>query len=173
MSRVLYLDAFPSIFGDGAQLLGAFRSGIERQKNDMTLFRLSYLKINDCVACPSCQYPCVLQDDGNAVLKAIEATDVIAFAFPLSSFGFPSVLTALLDRLVSLPKAKWKHKRVLFFIIGNPDEAASFKESCAKLCQKEAWEELAFLVFPSSHEIGQERFLGHCETVFQLGLHLL
>jgi|GEM_PF-6149899 multimeric flavodoxin WrbA len=173
MSRVLLLDAFPAILGDGAQILGAFRSGVARQKHDIEQYHLSYLKIHDCVACSACQSPCVLQDDGNAVLRAIGEAKVIAIAFPLSSYGFPSVLTALLDRLVSIPEAKQVAKQVIFFVVGTLEDTKPILESCALLCQREGWQELHFLAIPPSKAIGQERFLGQCETAFQYGLRIL
>lgn len=173
MSHVLLLDAFPSILGEGAHLLGAFRSGAERQGNHLTQFHLSYLKIKDCVRCAACSSPCVIHDEGNAVLHAIEENEVIVFAFPLSTYGFPASIVALLDRLLSVPQEKRQHKKVLFFVVGNPTDAEPLKASCTLLCQKEDWDELTFFVIPSLSQIGEERFLAQCETAFQCGLHLV
>lgn len=91
--------------GNTASLLSVFMDEIKTQGHEITYFDVYEKKIAGCRACLGCQKDtekicCVIQDDMQPILKAVEESDVLLFASPIYIWSSPAPVKAVIDRLV-------------------------------------------------------------------------
>ena len=61
--------------------------------------------IEFCRGCFACKYNgghCAIDDDMRALLDRMLASDLLLFSFPLYSYGMPTMLKNLIDRILPL-----------------------------------------------------------------------
>ncbi len=127
MSNIVILQGSPRKNGNTARLVQAFMDGLASEHN-VTVIRVSELKINYCVGCNSCftreGNRCFQQDDMQKILPVLSEADVMVFASPVYFYGISAQLKTLLDRLHTPLRNTFKVKRTALLLVG----AASLPE---------------------------------------------
>lgn len=101
--KVLVLNGSPKENSNTMLLTTAFLNGLnEKKEHDVTTVSVREKNIQFCQGCLSCWFRqdghCVMQDDMNALLDEMAASDMIIWSFPLYYHGIPAPLKAVLDR---------------------------------------------------------------------------
>ena len=84
MKNVLILSSSPRKGGNTDLLCDEFAKGAKEAGNKVTKIRIADKKIGYCTGCYACQktHKCVIKDDAAAILKKMQAADVIVFGTP-------------------------------------------------------------------------------------------
>ena len=134
--RVLLFFGSPRAQGHTARLLEHFwealpEDNLEVQKIDAYQARVSpCIHCGDCEKTPSCRF-----HDMDEIDRLLRAADLLLFATPVYSLGFPAALKAVLDRfqryyaerffLKKRPLIERQKKAVLLTVSGSADESGA------------------------------------------------
>lgn len=107
--KILVLNGSPKAQSDTMTLTNAFLQGLDPEGAHEVKVISSFQKnIQFCTGCLSCWFRqdghCVLDDDMNAVLDDMAASDLLIWSFPLHYHGMPASLKAILDRTIAFMK---------------------------------------------------------------------
>jgi multimeric flavodoxin WrbA len=105
--NVLTLIASPRADGNTAAILGWVETALRQEGHTIDRIDLTKLQIGACRSCFACaespdEPGCVVQDDGQDVLRRMSEADAILFATPLYMWSFAGHLKPLLDRTLCL-----------------------------------------------------------------------
>ena len=103
--RTLILFGSPRKRGNTITLLRPFIDELEKNGSDVELLDVYESDIAGCKACFGCQKDkdrvyCIINDDMQPVLKAMEEADLIVVAAPIHSFGLPGPVKTAFDRSI-------------------------------------------------------------------------
>ena len=104
MKNVLILSSSPLKGGNTDLLCDEFAKGAKEAGNKVTKIRIADKKIGYCTGCYACQktHKCVIKDDAAAILKKMQAADVIVFGTPAYFYSCTGQLKVLFDRTVAI-----------------------------------------------------------------------
>ena len=104
MKNVLILSSSPRKGGNTDLLCDEFAKGAKEAGNKVTKIRIADKKIGYCTGCYACQktHKCVIKDDAAAILKKMQAADVIVFGTPAYFYSCTGQLKVLFDRTVAI-----------------------------------------------------------------------
>ena len=162
--KVLVLNGSPKKEkSDTMHITRAFLDGMnEASPQEIHIIDVIDRHIEYCTGCFSCKRNggvCIHNDDMQAILDEILASDLLLFSFPLYSYGMPAHLKALLDRTMPLSsmamqkvgeryehvgQADFSHLRYMMICgCGFPNSKHNFEPAVAqfKLC------------FPNGHTV--------------------
>jgi len=162
--KILVLNGSPKRDkSDTLRITRAFLSGMqEAAAQEILILHVIDKRIEPCTGCFACMHnggDCIHNDDMQAILEEILASDLLIWSFPLYCYGMPAPLKALLDRTLPLSsmamqkvgdryehvgQADFSHLRYLMICgCGFPNSRHNFEPAVAgfKLC------------FPGSHTI--------------------
>ena len=103
--KTMILFGSPRKNGNTISLLLPFLDELEKAGSGIEFFDVYESDIAACRACFGCQKDkdrvyCVINDDMQPVLKAMEAADLIVIAAPIHSFGLPGPVKTAFDRTI-------------------------------------------------------------------------
>ena len=103
--RTMILFGSPRKKGNTFSLLRPFIDELEKNGSDVELLDVYESDIAGCKACFGCQKDkdrvyCIINDDMQPVLKAMEEADLIVVAAPIHSFGLPGPVKTAFDRSI-------------------------------------------------------------------------
>ena len=107
--NIVVLSGSPRKNGNTEKLTAAFIVGAESAGKNVTLFRVSDMKIGGCIGCRVCfsnKSACVLNDDMTQIVDALRKADVLVFTSPVYFFSVSAQLKAAIDRTFVLLKDK-------------------------------------------------------------------
>ena len=104
MKNVLILSSSPRKGGNTDLLCDEFAKGAREAGNKVMKIRLAERKIGYCTGCYACKKTgkCVIKDDAPAILKKMQAADVIVFGTPAYFYSCTGQLKVLFDRSVAI-----------------------------------------------------------------------
>ena len=104
MKNVLILSSSPRKGGNTDLLCDAFAKGAKEAGNKVAKIRIAEKKIGYCAGCYACQktHKCVIKDDAAAILRKMQAADVIVFGTPAYFYSCTGQLKVLFDRTVAI-----------------------------------------------------------------------
>lgn len=104
MKNVLILSSSPRKGGNTDLLCDEFAKGAKEAGNKVTKIRIADKKIGYCTGCYACQktHKCVIKDDAAAILKKMQAADVIVFGTPAYFYSCTGQLKVFFDRTVAI-----------------------------------------------------------------------
>lgn len=104
MKNVLILSSSPRKGGNTDLLCDAFAKGAREAGNKVTKIRVADKRVGYCAACGACQKTgkCAIADDAAAILRKMQAADVIVFGTPVYFYSCSAQLKALFDRTVAI-----------------------------------------------------------------------
>ena len=141
MSRtVLILSSSPRIGGNSDLLCDSLASGVEAAGNKTIKLHVAHMNIAPCKACEYCHEKskgvCVIQDDMDQVWAALEQSDSIVFASPISFFGCSAQLKLVIDRLYArYEKMNLQTGALLLTCAADEDVAESAKIMYRKIAE--------------------------------------
>lgn len=105
--KILSLLGSPKKNGNTAGVLSSFEEKAKLAGHDIERIHISSMNIKPCLGCVSCQKnpndpDCVIDDDAEAIFNKMFAADAIIYATPLYCWSFTGMMSAFLDRHISL-----------------------------------------------------------------------
>lgn len=103
--KVTVIFGSPRKNGNTAALLGPFMEELEKGGAEIEYFDVYEKQIAGCRVCLGCQKDtehicCVLQDDMQPILRALEKSDLFVMAAPIYAWNIPAPAKVVLDRMV-------------------------------------------------------------------------
>ena len=103
--KILVLNGSPRPKGNTAAMVNAFKTGAEKNGNEVVVMNIGTMNIKGCVACEYCHTKgagaCIQKDDMQNVYPEIASADVIIFASPVYYFGFSGQMETALSKINS------------------------------------------------------------------------
>ncbi len=112
--KILILTGSPRLHGNSEMLAEAFQAGASEIGHVVTKIQTAQMHLSGCLACEQCWTSgcaCVMQDDFQRIIPALEAADAVVLAFPLYWSSMPAQLKAVMDRLYAY--ASTTHRNAL------------------------------------------------------------
>ncbi len=105
--RILTLLGSAKKKGNTATALTMAEKELEAQGHEVERIYLNSKDIHGCLGCNKCrEFPdeiaCVQDDDANAILEKMIASDAVLFTSPIYFWGFTAQIKALIDRSYAL-----------------------------------------------------------------------
>ena len=127
--KILGIEGSPRKDGNTEKLLGRILAGAEGVGATTEFIKLSDLSISYCRGCGSCRATgaCVMSDDMDRVVEAIQSSDIIVLASPIYVWQVTGTTKVFMDRLCRLLTPEYTSringiKRIAFaYTQGNPD----------------------------------------------------
>lgn len=111
MMNILVINGSPKPVSDTMVLTRAFLQGLtENGGCEVEIYDVIRHRIAPCRGCLQCMANadgrCMQQDEQNELLRRYVQADVVLYSFPLYTYGMPSHLKALIDRLLPLSRTR-------------------------------------------------------------------
>lgn len=104
--NVMTVLGSPRHFGNTAQVLEWVEAELQAEGHTVDRANIWEYEVGHCRESHQCRYPesaaCGTPDDAAALFERMLDADVVLFASPIFSWGFPAPLKALIDRLYCL-----------------------------------------------------------------------
>lgn len=121
MSRVVVLMGSMRKGGNTDLLVQAFVEGA-RKENDVEVVSVADYKINPCIGCNTCftreENKCFQEDDMSKVYDKLRLADLVVIASPVYFYGISAQLKAIVDRLHTPVRNKFKIKKLALILVG-------------------------------------------------------
>ena len=121
MSRVVVLMGSMRKGGNTDLLVQAFVEGA-RKENDVEVVSVADYKINPCIGCNTCftreENKCFQEDDMSKVYDKLRLADLVVIASPVYFYGISAQLKAIVDRLHTPARNKFKIKKLALILVG-------------------------------------------------------
>jgi multimeric flavodoxin WrbA len=127
--KIIGIDGSPRKNGNTEKLLRKVLSGCQEAGGQTEFLKLADLTINFCRGCGTCRATgeCVMQDDMDRVVEAIQQSDVIVLGSPIYAWQVSGNTKVFMDRLCRLLTPTYESrlngpKKIAFvYTQGNPD----------------------------------------------------
>ncbi len=127
--KILGIEGSPRKDGNTEKLVKQVLAGAQEAGGRTEFLKLAELSINYCRGCGSCRATgqCVIEDDMDRVVEAIQQSDVIVMGSPIYAWQVSGTTKVFMDRLCRLLTPEYKSrlngpKRIAFaYTQGNPD----------------------------------------------------
>lgn len=121
MGRIVILVGSMRKGGNTDLLAQAFAEGAGKNNTVETVSVADY-KVNPCVGCNSCftregNY-CFQKDDMAEIYKKLEIADMVVIASPVYFYGISAELKAIIDRLHTPMRNKFRVKKLALLLVG-------------------------------------------------------
>ena len=121
MSKIIVLVGSPRKGGNTEMLAKAFADGAG-QHHDVELVSVADCRIHPCLGCNRCYsgegHQCVQQDDMTAIYRKFMEADTVVIVSPVYFYGVSAQLKALIDRLHTPLRNKFRVKRLGLILVG-------------------------------------------------------
>ena len=113
--KIVAFQGSPRPNGNTDVLLEAALKPIREAGNEITLFKLNFMRIKPCQDCGSCEKSgkCIIDDDMAEIYSAIRSADRIILASPIFFFGLSAQVKAMIDRCQAFWCEKYLMKQPL------------------------------------------------------------
>ena len=156
--HIVILSGSPRKNGNTDKLITAFQTGTVAAGNVVSLFHTANMNIYPCSGCEYCHdYPgqCVLQDDMEDVLEALEIADVIVWASPVYFFSFSAQLKTAIDRCYPLINEGAKQTALLLTCADEDcDTAAGATAIYERMLRYYKWENAGVVIANGVEHLG-------------------
>lgn len=124
MANIVILIGSVRRGGNTELLAKAFADGACK-KNDVKNFSVANLKISPCIGCNSCytqkDNECFRKDDMIQIYNALENADILVIASPVYFYSLSAQLKAVIDRLHTPARNRYKIKKLGLLLVGAAD----------------------------------------------------
>ena len=129
--KILVLNGSPRPKGNTAALVNAFKTGAEKNGNEVVVMNVASMNIKGCLGCEFChtkgQGACVQKDDMQNVYPEIASADVIIFASPVYYFGLTGQMETAISRFYAPVKPAKAKKFGMIISSGSPNVYAGIE----------------------------------------------
>jgi len=127
--RILGIEGSPRQDGNTEKLVRHTLNGAAEEGCQVVFLKLANLNIEHCTGCGSCRATgeCVLNDDMDRVVDAIQESDIIVVGSPVYAWQVTGITKVFMDRLCRLLTQDYQSrlngpKKIAFaYTQGNPD----------------------------------------------------
>lgn len=127
MSKIVVLSGSPRKGGNTDILVKAFCEGAV-EHNEVEVISVNDVKVNPCTGCNSCftkeGNKCIQPDDMQMIYDKLTEADILVIASPIYFYGISAQLKAIIDRLHTPMRNRFKIKKTALLCVG----AASLPE---------------------------------------------
>lgn len=105
--NILVVTGSPRKNGNTEIMAEAFAEAVKKKGHEVTVKKLSSLKVNPCVDCKYCfthDGVCVQKDDMNSILKDLDKADLLVIASPIYWFDISAQTKCFIDRMYAFGK---------------------------------------------------------------------
>ncbi len=105
--KIVIINGSPRVDSNTMELADIFKKEVENNDGLAEVVNLREMKLGHCLGCwsadnASCKYPCVINDDLNAVFETMIHADGIVFVSGVYWFGVTSLMKLMIDRMTCL-----------------------------------------------------------------------
>lgn len=121
MSKIVILIGSMRKDGNTELLVNSFAEGA-KDNNEIEIMSVSDFKVNPCIGCNSCftreKNSCFQDDDMKLVYEKLEEADMLVVASPVYFYGLSAQLKAIIDRLHTPMRNRFKIKKLALILVG-------------------------------------------------------
>ena len=121
MSKIVILIGSMRKGGNTELLVNSFAEGA-KDNNEIEIMSVSDFKVNPCIGCNSCftreNNSCFQDDDMKLVYEKLEEADMLVVASPVYFYGLSAQLKAIIDRLHTPMRNRFKIKKLALILVG-------------------------------------------------------
>ena len=121
MSKIVVLVGSMRKGGNTDLLAQAFTEGASKN-NDVEIVSVADYKVNPCIGCNSCftrkENSCFQNDDMSVIYEKLSTADIVVIASPVYFYGISAQLKAIIDRLHTPMRNKFKTKKLALLLVG-------------------------------------------------------
>ena len=121
MSKIVVLVGSMRKGGNTDLLAQAFTEGASKN-NDVEIVSVADYKVNPCIGCNSCftrkENSCFQNDDMSVIYEKLSTADIVVIASPVYFYGISAQLKAIIDRLHTPMRNKFKIKKLALLLVG-------------------------------------------------------
>ena len=107
--------------GNTELLVNSFAEGA-KDNNEIEIISVSDVKVNPCIGCNSCfkreNNSCFQDDDMKLVYEKLKEADMLVAASPVYFYGLSAQLKAIIDRLHTPMRNRFKIKKLALILVG-------------------------------------------------------
>ena len=174
--NIVVISGSPRRGGNTEIMSEAFTKGAIESGHEVTIKKLSSLKVAPCTACKYCFTSggtCSQKDDMTEILEAVDQADMLVFASPIYWFDITAQLKCTIDRMYARGKVGFHHKYVGLLLnsgaTGVYDAAiAQYKATNSYL----KWKDKGIITIPEMEEKGSMNYSEKLQEVFEFGKSL-
>ena len=171
--NIVVISGSPRRGGNTEIMAETFAKGARECGHEVTIKKLSSLKVSPCTACQYCFTSggvCSQKDDMTEILEAVDQADMLVFASPIYWFDITGQLKCTIDRMYARGKVGFHHKYVgLLLNSGAPgvyDAAiAQYKATNSYLM----WEDKGIVTISGMEKKGSMNCTEKIQEVFEFG----
>lgn len=174
--NIVVISGSPRKSGNTEIMSETFAKGAMENGHEVTIKKLSQLKVGPCTACKYCFTSggvCSQKDDMTEILEAVDQADMLVFASPIYWFDITAQLKCVVDRMYARGKIGFHHKYVgLLLNSGAPgvyDAAvAQYKATNSYL----KWQDKGIITIAGMEDKGSMNYSDKLKDVFEFGKSL-
>lgn len=121
VSKIIVLVGSMRKGGNTDLLAQAFAEGAGK-KNEVEIVSVADYKVNPCIGCNSCfereENSCFQKDDMQIIYNKLAEADVVVVASPVYFYGISAQLKAIIDRLHTPMRNRFKIKKLALLLVG-------------------------------------------------------
>ena len=121
MSKIVVLVGSMRKGGNTDLLAQAFTEGASKN-NDVEIVSVADYTVNPCIGCNSCftrkENSCFQNDDMSVIYEKLSTADIVVIASPVYFYGISAQLKAIIDRLHTPMRNKFKIKKLALLLVG-------------------------------------------------------
>lgn len=121
MSKIVILIGSMRKGGNTELLVNSFAEGA-KDNNEIEIISVSDVKVNPCIGCNSCfkreNNSCFQDDDMKLVYEKLKEADMLVAASPVYFYGLSAQLKAIIDRLHTPMRNRFKIKKLALILVG-------------------------------------------------------
>lgn len=174
--NIVVISGSPRKSGNTEIMAETFAKGAMENGHEVTIKKLSQLKVWPCTACKYCFTSggvCSQKDDMTEILEVVDQADMLVFASPIYWFDITAQLKCVIDRMYARGKIGFHHKYVgLLLNSGAPgvyDAAvAQYKATNSYL----KWQDKGIIRIAGMEDKGSMNYSDKLKDVFEFGKSL-
>ena len=176
--KIVVVIGSPRHNGNTEIMADAFVQGAMESGNQVTVYKLSEMKVNGCHGCDYCsmhQGECVQKDEMQKIYPALYEADMLVFASPLYYYGFSSQIKAMIDRLYATIANPLKLNECMLLADSYDDDFAVFEPMLVNykvICKYQHWEDRGILTLSGVKKKGAMANHPRLAEARQLGLSI-
>jgi multimeric flavodoxin WrbA len=167
--NILVVTGSPRKNGNTEIMAEVFAQSTIETGHQVTVRKLSELKVNPCIACKYCfthDGTCVQKDDMNDILKDLDKADMLVLASPIYWFDVSAQTKCFIDRMYACAKKGFHIKSIAMLLNSGADGVYDAAEAQLKLTASYLkWEMKGIIKIPNLEEKGSIKYAKELEQV--------
>lgn len=130
--NILVVSGSPRKNGNTEIMAEEFAKAARSTGHEVTVKKLSTLKVNPCVACQYCfthEGVCVQKDDMNDILKDLDQADMLVLASPIYWFDVSAQTKCFIDRMYAFAKKGFHINSIAMLLDSGADHVYAAAEA--------------------------------------------